>query len=204
MPSLHPEVENVDLARVTRELDLEWRLRNIPVGARTRGIHFHGLREAVRRRRLTGVRDLDRILEPQRRVYALYPVVELVEATAIAGALVHADPREGMRELFRDHTAYVTQTWYGRAFSKYLAPNPLTALRWIENCHDYIESYGRWRLEIRSANSAIMHHLDEYFWLDALRGSCEGMLTLCGTTADVALECDGPFNGRFVIDWNHH
>jgi uncharacterized protein (TIGR02265 family) len=201
MQSVQTQPRTVDLARAAKELDLEWRLKNIPANAQTRGIHFHSLRDAARRARLSGVPQLDRILETQRRSYALYPVKELVEATAIAGALANADPREGMRELFRGNTAYVTQTWYGRVFTKYLAPNPLTALRWVEISHDYIENYGGWRLEVRGAHSAIMHHVDEYFWLDALRGACEGMLSLCGAPADVGLECDSPFAGRFVIEW---
>src|SRR5262249_4108153 len=104
-------------------------------------------------------------------------------------------------EIWRDNPAYATQTWYGRVFSKYLAPNPLTALRWLEISHDYIENYGEWRLEGRGTGHAVMHHVDEDFWLHALRGACEGMLTLCGATGHVELESDGLFSGRLVIRW---
>src|SRR5262249_35825030 len=101
--ALETQLQTVDLPRISRELDLESRLRQIPATARTRGIHFHSLREASRRRGLLGIPELDRILDAPRRSYALYPVSELVEATAIAGALAAVDPREGMRELWKDN-----------------------------------------------------------------------------------------------------
>jgi uncharacterized protein (TIGR02265 family) len=202
MQSVGLQAQTVDLTAIARELDLEWRLANIPAKALTRGIHFNGLREEVRRRRLAGVPRLNSLLATPRRSYALYPVAELVEAAAIAGALAHADPRTGMRELFRGYPAYATKTWYGRVFTKYLAPGPVTALHWLEVSHDYIENYGQWRLERRGPHHVIMHHVDEYLWLDALRGACEGMLMLCGATAEVEVETDGPFDGRFVIRWS--
>jgi len=202
MQSLELSPHTVDLARVARELDLESRLQQIPATAQTRGIHFLSLREAAKRRNVFGFRELDRILDRPRRSYGLYPVSELVEATAVAGALVNPiDPREGMRNIWRDNPAYATQTWYGRVFAKYLAPNPVTALRWLEISHDYIENYGTWRLEVRGPRCAVMHHLDEYFWLDALRGACEGLLVLCGANGRVEMECDSPFAGRFQIEW---
>jgi hypothetical protein len=145
---------------------------------------------------------LDRLLDAPRRSYALYPVGELVEATALAGALAHPDPREGMRLIWGSHTAYATQTWYGRVFTKYLTPDPWTALRWLEASHDYLEGYGEWRMELRGSGSAIVHFLDEYLWLDALRGACEGMLTLCGTSGRVDVETDGPFKGRLLVRWD--
>jgi hypothetical protein len=84
-------------------------------------------------------------------------------------------------------------------FAKYL--RPYDALRWLERSRDYIANYGKWRLEDRGEGHAIMHKYDEYFWLDAFRGACEGMLTVCGVRGDVRCELDTTFNGRLVIRW---
>lgn len=192
-------MQSVDFARAAGELDLEWRLKNIPASAKVRGVFFSVLNDEMQRRRLASVPEIRRFLTVPHHSYALYPATELVEAFAIAGALIHPDPREGMRELFSGSIRYVTQTWYGKFFSKYL--RPYDALRWIERSREYIANYGRYRLEPRGDNDAILHKYDEYFWLDALRGGCEGMLEACGVRGEVKIELDSPFCGRFVIHW---
>jgi hypothetical protein len=192
-------VQYVDLAQATRELDLEWRLRNIPATARLRGAFFQVLNNELSVRGLARLPELDRFRLAERKSYSLYPVRELVEAFAIGGAIAHKDVREGMRQLFTSNVRYQTHYWYGRVFLRYL--RPYDALRWLERSRDYIGDYGHWRLEYRSEGHAIMHKRGEYFWFDALKGAAEGLLDVCGVHGEVQVEEDAPFNGRFIFRW---
>ena len=197
MKVLH--VATVDLARAARELDLEWRLKNIPESACLRGAYFKVLRAELTRRGLLQSPELRKFFVIQHHSYSLYPVRELVEAFAIAGATVDPNVREGMAQLFRSNVRYQTTNWFGRVFRKYL--RPYDALRWLERSRDYIGNYGRWRLESRGPGHAIMHKYSEYFWFDALRGAAEGLLEMCEVQGEVTVEEDSAFNGRFVFRW---
>jgi Protein of unknown function (DUF2378) len=189
----------VDLEKAAIALDLERRLRAIPAAARTRGIFFNMLRDDMTRRGLVGAPELARFMRATYRSYALYPVIDVVEAFGIAASLVHTDPHEGLRQLFSGTAPYVTSTWYGRVFARYTTP--YDAMRWLERSREYVANYGGWRLESRGEGHAIFHKHEEYFWLDALRGGCEGLLRICGVVGTVDLELDDPFNGRLVVRW---
>ncbi len=193
----------VDLARSSALLGLDSRLRQIPASAQSRGLFFNMLRDDMAKRGLGDVPELKALLTTSRRSYGFYPVRELIEAYAIAGALVNADPIEGMRALFWGAVGYSAGTWYGRAFSRYIRPDPAAALRWLERSREYVANYGSWRLEVRSPEHAIMHMFDEFFWIEgAQRGGCEGLLTACGVEGEVLADLDAPFRGRLDIRWS--
>jgi uncharacterized protein (TIGR02265 family) len=193
---------SVDLARAATALDLEERLRQVPSSACSRGIFFNLLRDDLNRRHLLGLSEVQRILKEPRKSYRFYPTRDLVEVYALGGALVNADPREGIRQLFMGTASYFSSTWYGAAFARFLKPDPFAALSYIERSREHVANYGRWRLERRGPGHAILHMFDEYFWIEAAqRGGCEGMLLACGVSGEVRAELDSMFDGRLDIRW---
>jgi uncharacterized protein (TIGR02265 family) len=160
------------------------------------------LRDDLARRGLVGVPEIARLLAEPRRSYAYYPTRELVEVYGVAGALVDADPRAGIRQLFTATASYFASTWYGRAFARFLRPDPRSAFGWIERSREFVANYGLWRLELRGPEHAVFHMFDEYFWIEAAqRGGCEGLLLACGVEGEVRAELDDQFSGRLDIRW---
>jgi uncharacterized protein (TIGR02265 family) len=120
----------------------------------------------------------------------------------LAGAVIAADPLEGVRELFAGTARYFSSTWYGRAFARFLKPNPAGALDWIERSREHVANYGRWRVEHRGPGHAVVHMFDEYFWIEAAqRGGCEGMLAACGAEGTVDAQLESPYCGRLDVRW---
>jgi uncharacterized protein (TIGR02265 family) len=165
-------------------------------------VFFNLLRDELKRRGLLGMRELRPILETPRRSWELYPARDVIEAYGIAGAIIEPDPLEGVRRLFFGAASYFASTWYGRAFSRYLKPDPASAFDWIERSREHAANYGRWRVEHRGRDHAVIHMIDEYFWIDAAqRGGCEGTLAACGVTGTVEVELDSPYTGRLDVRW---
>jgi hypothetical protein len=192
----------VDLSRAADTLLLESRLQAIPAWAMSRGVFFNLIDDELKRR---GFRD-HLSWRPSnggpRRAYKLYPVRELVSAWAVAGALIHEDARQGMRQLAGGGSRYFAASLVGSAFRRFLRPDPATALLWLERHREHLCNYGRWRVEIRRAGHVVLHMFDEYFWIDGFQqGGCEGFLAACGVQGEVNVELDGPFQGRLDIRW---
>jgi uncharacterized protein (TIGR02265 family) len=193
---------SVDLTRVAADLDLERRLREIPQSACSRGVFFNMVRDDLRRRNLLGLPEVGRLLRAPRKSYRFYPTRDLIEVFALGGAIVDADPREGMRKLFAGGSQYFASTWFGHAMARFLRPDPASALAWIERSREYFANYGRWRLERRGPEHAILHMFDEYLYLEAAhRGGCEGLLVACGVSGEVRAELDSDYSGRLDIRW---
>jgi uncharacterized protein (TIGR02265 family) len=192
----------VNLTAATERLALTSRLAAIPSTARSRGIFFNMLRDDLARRKLLGLPEIARLLGHPRRSYGYYPTRDLVESYGVAGAILNPEPLEGIRDLFSGTARYFSSTWYGKAFARYLRPDPRSALAWIERSREHVANYGRWRLEIRSPEHAIFYMFDEYFWIEAAqRGGCEGLLLACGVQGEVVSELDDMFTGRLDIRW---
>jgi uncharacterized protein (TIGR02265 family) len=184
------------------DLDLDRRLRDAPASACTRGVFFNVVRDQLNRRGLLGVPDAQRLFKEPRRSYQLYALRDFLEGFAFGGALVDADPREGIRQLFGGAAGYFSSTWYGAAFARFLKPDPAAALGWIERSREHMANYGKWRLEHRGRERAILHMFDEYLWIEAAqRGGCEGLLQACGVTGEVRAQLDDDYNGRLDIRW---
>ena len=186
------------------ELDLSTRLRRVPPSARTRGIFFRVLEDDIARRGLRARLDWDweAMLGEQPRSYALYPVRDLLVAYADAARLVGSDSNEAVRDIFRGGCRAFSDSWFGRGLKRFIAPDPLGALRWIERSRDHMCDYGRWRIESEGAGRATIHMVDEYVWIDsAHRGGCEGLLEACGVTGEVTAEVDDLFHGRLRVRW---
>jgi len=195
----------VDLKRVEEVLNLEERVRRIPSTAMSRGLFFHLIDAQLARRGLAFTSGWQPRYGQGRRLHVLYPTTELARALAAGGALLHEDPREGLRELFRGAAAFVATTWFGRVIRSVLRPDPLEALRWMERSHDFACNHGVWRVEDRGAGHATLHMLDEYLWIDSVhRGGCEGMLEACGVHGAVEAETDDMFRGRLDVRWQIH
>lgn len=185
-------------------LDLQLRLREAPSSARVRGIFLRSLESDMVRR---GLRerwgwDWEATLGEQPRSYGLYPLRALLVAYADAALLVGSDPKEAIRDIFRGSCTAFSESWFGRGLKRFLAPDPLGALRWIERSRDHICDYGHWRVESEGEGKATIHMADEYVWIDsAHRGGCEGLLEACGVTGEVTAEIDDLFHGRLRVRW---
>lgn len=183
-------------------LELDRRIRETPSTARSRGVFFNQLRDVLRRRNLLAVRELRPLFEEPRKSWELYPTRDLIEAYGIAGAVVDPDPLEGVRVLFSGSARYFSSTWYGRAFARYLKPDPGGLFDWLERSREHVANYGRWRVEHRERGHTVIHMIDEYFWIEAAqRGGCEGTLAACGVQGVVEFELDTPYTGRLDIRW---
>ena len=179
----------------------ERRLRDVPSTALVRGMFFNMIGDHLRR-----IGQADRaksIVGSKRRIYALYPVGELLEAFSAAGPyVVPGDPAEGIRQIWAGGSRYFAGTWLGRAFQSLIRPDPAAALEWLEGAHAHFCNYGQWRLEVVEPRYAVLHMFDEYIWIDsAHRGGCEGLLAACGVDGRVDVVLDGAFSGRLEIRW---
>ena len=184
------------------QIDLEPRLRAIPETAGVRGAFFNVVRHSLTRRGLSGALLLEPGLARTYRSYRLYSARDWLRVFATGGALVDPDPVQGMAQIFGDSPRYFASTWYGRMFQELLQPDPLPALRWIERSRDHLCTYGHWRLETRGPTRVVMHMFEEYAWVEAHRGGCEGLLAACGVQGSVRAVQEEMFHGRLEIEWS--
>ncbi len=197
MSTLH-----VDLGRAELDLDLKRRLEDTPATAHSRGVFFNLVRHELTRLGPGEAAAARRICGDERRSFAFYQTRELLKAFAEGGALLHANPREGVRRIFKGGPEYFASTWYGRAFQRFLRPDPGAALDWIERSREHVADYGYWRIERRAPGHVVVHMVDEYIWIDsAQRGGCEGLLLACGVIGEVHAELDTPYRGRLDVRW---
>jgi uncharacterized protein (TIGR02265 family) len=190
------------LPKAAAELGLTERLRGVPETAKIRGVFFRLLEDELGRRGLRGWPRWVEILGEQPRSYRLYPVPHLLVAFAEGAAMVSTDTLAGLRELGGGLSLPFSESWYGRAWRQFLKPDPLGALQWLERCRDHVCAYGQWRVESRGPGHAVIHMIDEYFWIDPFhQAGCEGMLRACGVVGTVTPELDSPFCGRLDIRW---
>jgi uncharacterized protein (TIGR02265 family) len=193
---------DVDFAEVSRKLDLERRLHDTPATARVRGVFARLLQQSLRSRGLASSLDVASLLGEQPRSYRLYPARAMLIAYARAGALVHSDPGEGIRTLFREIADPFSRSWYGRTLQRLLRPDPISALEFLERSRDHMVNFGMWRVEPLRPGHAVLHIIDEYFWIEtAHRGGCEGLLTTCGVSGSVSVELDSLYCGRLDVRW---
>jgi uncharacterized protein (TIGR02265 family) len=192
----------IDLPGSMSKLGLEQRLRDLPSTAMVRGIFFRLLRDEAEKRGIAAVGELPRLLRGK-DVWRLYPARELMIAYATTAPLVHVDPDEGLRALFRAQASSYAETWYGRLFRKFLGlPDPEKAIRYIERANERISNYSTWRLETVGTRHVVLHMFNEYFWIEsAQRGGSEGVLDACEVEGEVNVELDDPYNGALDIQW---
>jgi uncharacterized protein (TIGR02265 family) len=187
---------------LTRTLDLEQRLKDVPQRAAVRGVFWRLLEDSLARRGLAGAIDIRSILGERPHSYRLYPARKLLVAYATAGALIHTKPEEGIRLIFSEIATPFSTSWYGRAFQRFLKIDPFAGLKWLDRAHDSLVNYGTYRAQSLGPGRAIFHMIDEYFWIEhAHRGGCEGMLKACGVEGEVRVELDTPYCGRLDVRW---
>lgn len=182
-------------------LDLESRLRAVPSTALVRGLFFNMIGDHLRRSGRT--REARSIVGVRRRIYSLYPVSELLVGFAEAGMLVcPSDPRAGIRQIWSGGSRYFADSWLGKAFQRFMRPDPAGALDWLERAHEHFCNYGRWRLERVQPGHVVLHMFDEYIWIEnAHQGGCEGLLAACGVRGRVDAVVDSSFAGRLEVRW---
>lgn len=192
----------VDFERTAEVLDLDRRLRAVPETAMVRGVFFNLIEADLQRRGLTSHPVWLARKFKTRRSYELYPATDLILVSSTAGSIVHEDPAEGVRQVHASTATYFASTWFGRAFRRFLHPDPADALAWIDRSRHHIANYGRWRFERRGPGRGILHMFDEYCFIETMqRGGCEGMLVACGVQGEVDVELDSTFQGRLIVRW---
>jgi uncharacterized protein (TIGR02265 family) len=196
--------ETVDVPHATALLDLDRRLRETPEHAQVRGIWF-GMTADYMCRQGSAVDAAWRALVnvPSRTIFRNYSVREYLQELAMAAAVLDpSNPYDAMRMIWRNTPRYWTSSIIGRSLVRLLHPDPLSAWRWCERHREHFCNYGSWRLEVRSADYAIMHYFDEYIWIDgAHRGGAESLLDACGVEGTVEPEVISPYSGRMHVRW---
>jgi uncharacterized protein (TIGR02265 family) len=193
-------IEHVDVQAARAELDLDRRLREVPSFALVRGVFFHMIGDHLKRRGLGSFAR--KIVGEHRKLHVLYPVSELLVAFAEAAPLVATNGPDGVRQLFSGGSRYFAQTWFGKAFSRFIRPDPASALQWLEHARGHFCNYGYWRVEHVEPGHSVLHMFDEYIWIEsAHRGGCEGLLAACGVEGTVEASLDTPFRGRLDVRW---
>jgi hypothetical protein len=62
--------------------------------------------------------------------------------------------------------------------------------------------YGRWDYDFSTPRTAVIHHHDEYTWLESqVLGSAEGTFEAIGVPATFDLKLSGPYDGVMTIRW---
>lgn len=182
--------------------DLEKRLGDIPPAARCRGIWVRNFESALDQAGM-----LDRYLEIcGSRVSALgwHPCGDMVTRIAIAGA-VYASPRdvhEGMRSLGRIQALKFSESLLGRTLIRLLSPDPVRVLQQGAAARRQTCDYGRWEHDFSQPRRAIVHHYEEYGWLDSqVLGSAEGTFEAIKVPARFELRMKDAYNGDIEITW---
>jgi uncharacterized protein (TIGR02265 family) len=181
--------------------ELQERVRTVPSTAMVRGLFFNMIGDHLQR---SGhARAARSIVGPKRKIYALYPVADLLTSFGQAAPIIApTDPRAGIREIWAGGSRYFAATWLGKAFQRFIRPDPAAALEWLERAHEHFANYGRWRLERVQPGHAVLHMFDEYIWIeDAHQGGCEGLLAACGVRGSVVPVMDSAFAGRLEVRW---
>jgi len=182
--------------------DLETRVRDIPPSARARGVWVRTYEQALDRKGAIA-RYLD-VFGARASSLAWLPLDEVVARLAVAGAL-HASPPElhaGMRTIARESAVLFSQSLLGRTMLRLLSPDPVRALQQGAAARRQTSNYGRWEFDFSQPRRAIVHHHDEYGWLDSqVLGSAEGTFLAIGVEARVELTLKDPYNGVIDITW---
>jgi uncharacterized protein (TIGR02265 family) len=190
------------LPAAAEQLELERRLSATPPSACVRGVFFNMITDHLKR---SGRYDAARrALGPRarRRIHLLYPVSDFLVESALAAPFIHEDPDEAMRQMWAGAAVYFATTWLGRAFQRFIRPDPASALDWIENGREHSCNYGQWRCEHVERNHVVLHMFDEYIWIgSAHRGGCEGLLAACGVKGEVTASAESLFRGRLDVRW---
>ncbi len=182
--------------------DLEQRLRDIPPAARARGIWIRTFERSIEAKG-----QLPRYLEIfDARASALgwHAAGEAVARLAVAGAL-YASPSElhaGMRALGRLQPIQFSESLLGKTLVRLLSPDPVRVLQQGAAARRQTCDYGVWEYDFSQPNRAIVHHRDEYGWLESqVLGSAEGTFEAIGVEAKFELKLDDAYNGVMDITW---
>ena len=193
----------IGLERAYAALELDIRLRELPLGARVRGVWFHMNGDEISRHG----RDVQAAFHAatggrSRWAFLLYDLRDYLVETAAAAALINPDdPREGVRTIWRNAVRY-SKFMHPGTFLRLLRPDPKEALAWLVRNRDHFASFGAWRLEERAVDYAVVHMIDELVWIAwAQRGGAEGFLDACGADGSVEVETIDRYRGRLHLRW---
>jgi uncharacterized protein (TIGR02265 family) len=186
---------------VGKYCDLEQRLRDIPPSARSRGIWVKNLEGALGREQLGRYVE---ICGGPAAPLVWYPLGEMVARIAVAGALVTspAEVHAGMRTLGRLQSVRFTESMLGRLLVRLLSRDPVRVLQQGAAARRQTCNYGRWEHDFSEPRRAIVHHYEEYGWLDsAILGSAEGTFEAIEVPATIELRLTDAYNGVMDIRW---
>lgn len=190
------------LDMVGSHCDLEQRARDIPPGARARGIWVRTYENALDRKgRLRSYLDVFGGRAPSLGWLALD---EVVARLAVAGAL-YTSPAElqlGIRSIAREQPVLFAESLLGKTMFRLLSSDPVRVLQQGAAARRQTCNYGRWEHDFSHPNRAIVHHYEEYAWLESQTlGGAEGTFRAIGVEATFRLELRGPYEGVIDITW---
>jgi uncharacterized protein (TIGR02265 family) len=182
--------------------DLEKRLKDIPPAARARGIWVRTFEQSIE---ANG--KLPRYLEifgARASPLGWHAAGEACARLAVAGAL-HASPAElhaGMRALGRMQATRFSESLLGRTLIRLLSPDPVRVLQQGAAARRQTCNYGEWEYDFSHPRRAIVHHRDEYGWLESqVLGSAEGTFDAIKVEARFELTVTDAYNGVMDITW---
>ena len=182
--------------------DLEKRLADIPPAARARGIWVRTFESEIEK---SG--QLARYLsffDGRATALGWLSCSEAVARIAVCGAL-YTSPREvhqGMRRIGRAQALRFSESLLGRSLIRLLSPDPVRVLQQGAAARRQTCNYGQWDYDFSQPRRAIVHHKDEYGWLESqVLGSAEGTLEAIRVRASVELTLTDPYNGVVDIRW---
>jgi uncharacterized protein (TIGR02265 family) len=182
--------------------DLEKRLVDIPPAARARGIWVRTFESEIEK---SGqLERYLRIFDGRASAFGWLPCSEVVARIAVCGAL-YTSPQEvhvGMRKIGRAQALRFSESLLGRSLIRLLSPDPVRVLQQGAAARRQTCNYGQWDYDFSHPRRAIVHHKDEYGWLESqVLGSAEGTLEAIGVRASVELTLTDPYNGIVDIRW---
>lgn len=196
-----PVIERA-LDLVGAHCDLEKRLADIPPAARIRGIWVRTFENELERKGLLP-RYIE-IFDSRASALSWLPCGEIVARLAVGGAL-YASPPElhaGMRALGRAQAVQFSESLLGKTLLRLLSPDPVRLLQQGAAARRQTANYGSWDYDFSHPRRAIVHHREEYGWLDSqVLGSAEGTLAAIKVDAHFEIRMEDAYNGVIDITW---
>lgn len=193
----------VDLKAAFEVMGIDERRAKIPDTDHVRGVLFKMTEDAIARAGPSAVTAFRHLAAPKKRwPFRMYPVLDYIEETAVAAAVLRPeDPLGAIREIWRE-TAKYAPVFNAERFLAMLRIDALGALRWLEQQRAMFCNYGSWRLEEIGPESVVMHYFDEWIWVDAAhRGGLEGVLRACHAVGSVDVVLESSFQGHARVRW---
>ena len=187
---------------VSRHCDLQERLALLPPSARSRGLYFRSIESVLT---AAGRGDAYRALFPERfSAVGWHSSHEFLVRLVVGGALLTSPERvhEGMFEIGRRNAVAFSESLIGRIMLRILSRDPRKLLQQGAAARRQSYSTGHWRLEFPSERTAVMHLVEEYFYIESyLLGAAQGTFDAIGLPVRTEVKLENRFCGQHILSW---